>query len=140
MDGDARPAGSGYDIGADEWTGQGTRTPMPTTTTNPAVTSTATATPTRTVTPSPTPIAWRPGETFHAANRSLGGILRVVGDIAIWLVVVVVPVLVVPVVVIIVLVWLSGRRRARTQGAPSQGPAARASTEAGDPGASPPNR
>ena len=54
MDGDARPAGSGYDIGADEWTGQGTRTPTPTATTNPAVTSTATPTPTRTVTSSPT--------------------------------------------------------------------------------------
>jgi hypothetical protein len=66
MDGDARPFGPGYDIGADEWAGQGTRTPTPTATTHPAVTSTATATPTitpttgltstptRTVTPSPT--------------------------------------------------------------------------------------
>ena len=105
----------------------------------PTPTATPTVTLTPTVTPSPTPIAWRPGETFHAANRSLGGILRVLGDITIWRVVVVVPVLVAPVVVIIVLVWLSRRRRARTQGARSQAPASRASTEAGDPNVTPPN-
>ena len=86
MDGDARPFGPGYDIGADEWTGQGTRTPTPTAT-NPAVTGTATATPTMTpttgptatptgtVTPSPTATATRVGALTATAtpSRTPGG-------------------------------------------------------------------
>ena len=73
MDGDARPFGPGPDIGADEWTGQGTRTPTPTATTNPAVTSTATTTPTRTATSSPTATATRAGALTATPSRTPGG-------------------------------------------------------------------
>jgi len=45
MDGDARPFGAGYDLGANEYTGQATRTPTPTATSTQLV---GTVTPTAT--------------------------------------------------------------------------------------------
>lgn len=49
-------------------------------------TLTPTVTPTETPTPTTTPVAWRPLRTARAAGRTLGDILRVIGDIAIWVV------------------------------------------------------
>ena len=52
---------------------------------------TPTPTPTATPTPTPEPDVWRPDQTFRRASGVLGGILRVVGDVAIWVVVVLGP-------------------------------------------------
>ena len=47
--------------------------------------------PTPTPYPTPTPVAWQPGETLKDAGDTLGGVLRGLGDLAIWLGVVVLP-------------------------------------------------
>jgi hypothetical protein len=73
----------------------------------PTLTPTVTTTPTPTATP--TPIVWQPGETFTAATGTLGSILRGLGDLLIWLVVLGGPILVV--IAIVVAIWLRGRRR-----------------------------
>jgi len=54
IDGEARPFGAGYDLGADEYTDQGGPTPTPTTTATPTRTPTATVTLAPTSTPTPT--------------------------------------------------------------------------------------
>jgi hypothetical protein len=54
--------------------------------------------PTPTPTPAATPIAWMPEKTFDSAATALSGILRTIGDLAIWAGVVMVP-LAVPVVI-----------------------------------------
>ncbi len=83
MDGEARPFGSGYDIGADEFTGQGTRTPTPsatptgtptaTRTPTPSVTPTGTGTGTSTMTPSVTPTGTSNGHEHNDAERDPHG-------------------------------------------------------------------
>jgi hypothetical protein len=47
--------------------------------------------PTPTPTPEPTPIGWRPEQTLKEATNTLSDVLRNLGDLAIWLVVVVAP-------------------------------------------------
>ena len=59
--------------------------------------------PTPTPTPTATPTYWQPGETLSQAGDALGSLLRGLGDLLIWLVVVVAP-LVVPVVIVVLVV------------------------------------
>jgi hypothetical protein len=73
----------------------------------PTPTPTVTATPTPTTTP--TPVVWQPGETFTAATGTLGAVLRGLGDLLIWLVVLGGPVLVIA--AIVAAIWLRSRRR-----------------------------
>ena len=80
---------------------------------SPTPTATPTVTPTPTATPTLTPIYWRPGETFDAAARTLTGVTRTLGDVAIWLIVV--APLWLPVPAVIVLVWWLRRRRRGAQ-------------------------
>lgn len=76
----------------------------------PTLTPTVTTTPTPTATP--TPIVWQPGETFSAATGRLGSILRLLGDLLIWFIVLGGPIL--AIVAIVAAIWLRGRgRRAR---------------------------
>jgi hypothetical protein len=65
----------------------------------PTPTPTPTATPTATPTPTPTP-AWNPTHTARRAGHTLGAILRVLTEIAIWLVIVVVPLAAPPVLIV----------------------------------------
>jgi hypothetical protein len=62
----------------------------------PAPTPTPTPIPTPTPTPTPTP-PWSPTQTVEQAGRTLGSILRVLTEIAIWLTIVVAPLLAPPV-------------------------------------------
>jgi hypothetical protein len=77
---------------------------------------TATPSPTATVTPTPTPtatptlIAWRPGQTFKEASSTLLNILRVAGDLAIWLITLFGPfILLLAVVVLLIRRWRPAR-------------------------------
>jgi hypothetical protein len=67
--------------------------------------------PTPTPTPTPTLPAWQPVQTFNDAGGVLVQILRFLGDLVIWLAVVLLP-FVVPLVVVIWLIvrWIKGRR------------------------------
>jgi len=65
--------------------------------------------PTPTPTPTPTPAAWLPDKTVEAASGALGNILRALGDLVIWLVVVVGP-FAVPAAIVGVIV-VRGRRK-----------------------------
>ncbi|HKZ84577.1 MAG TPA: DUF4349 domain-containing protein [Anaerolineae bacterium] len=65
--------------------------------------------PTPTPTPTPTPVAWAPGKTVEAATSTLGSLLRTLGDMLIWLVVVVGP-FAVPAAIVGVIV-VRGRRK-----------------------------
>jgi len=65
--------------------------------------------PTPTPTPTPTPAAWVPGKTVAAATSTLGSLLRTLGDMLIWLVVVVGP-FAVPAAIVGVFV-VRGRRK-----------------------------
>lgn len=55
-----------------------------------------TPTPTPTVTPTPTPIAWNPGKTVDSAARTLTHIYQALIELAIWVVIVLVPLLAPP--------------------------------------------
>jgi hypothetical protein len=65
----------------------------------PTPTPTATSTPT----PTPTPVYWMPEKTLNEAGDTLGVVLRALGDLLIWLVVVVAP-LAVPVAIVALVV------------------------------------
>ena len=69
--------------------------------------------PTPTPTPTPVPDVWRPGTTFRDAAGVLGGMLRVVGDLAIWAAVVLGP-FAVPAGLVLWVVVRAGRRRQKT--------------------------
>ncbi|MBI5568213.1 MAG: DUF4349 domain-containing protein [Chloroflexi bacterium] len=66
--------------------------------------------PTPTPYPTPTPTYWQPGETLSDAGDALGDILRNLGDLAIWLVVVVAP-LAVPVVGVVLVARRARRKK-----------------------------
>jgi hypothetical protein len=72
---------------------------------------TPTPTPTETVTPTPTPVTWRPGETVKSATGVLGGAMRGLVELLIWLAVVVLPFLIVIGVVVWFVWWLIRRRK-----------------------------
>jgi Domain of unknown function (DUF4349) len=76
---------------------------------------TPTPTPTSTPTPTPTPVAWRPGETFQDASDVLTSILKGLGNLLIWVLVVLGPFLVPLLLIIWLIVWL---RRRKTRPAP----------------------
>ena len=78
----------------------------------PTPTLTPTVTPTPTATPTPTPNVWRPDRTFNAASDVLTGLVRVIGDIVIWLCVVVAP-FALPVIIIWTLWRRAQQRRAK---------------------------
>ena len=78
----------------------------------PTPTPTPTITPTPTATPTPTP--WRAGDTFQRAGRTLGRTSQTLAQIAIWLVVAVLP-WVALVAVVPVVVWLLVRRNRKTR-------------------------
>ncbi|HZY41961.1 MAG TPA: DUF4349 domain-containing protein [Anaerolineae bacterium] len=59
--------------------------------------------PTPTPYPTATPTSWQPGETLSQAGDALGDILRGLGDLLIWLVVVVAP-LAIPLVIVVLVV------------------------------------
>ena len=69
-----------------------------------------TPTPTATPTPTPTPEPWEAGKTFRAATSTLAELYQGIADLAIWLLVVVLPV-VAPFALIGWIVWLVMRRR-----------------------------
>jgi hypothetical protein len=73
---------------------------------------TPTPTPTATPTPTPTPAAWLPGKTVEQATDTLGGLLRGVVELLIWVGIVGVPCLL-PVIIVVVVVILIRRRRAK---------------------------
>lgn len=75
---------------------------------------TPTPAPTATPTPTPAPDVWRPDRTFRDAAGVLGGIMRVVGDVAIWMAVVLGPFAVPAAIVVWVLVRV-GKRQARRE-------------------------
>jgi hypothetical protein len=74
-------------------------------------TPTPTATPT--ATPTPTPVYWQPEKTLNAAADTLGEMLRTLGDLAIWLGVVILP-LAVPVLIIYFIIARARRKTTKS--------------------------
>jgi hypothetical protein len=79
---------------------------------------TPTPTPTATPTPTPTPVAWRPGETARDASNVLTSILKGLGNLTIWVVIVLGPFLIPVVLVIWLAFWWRRRRKRHLQPAP----------------------
>ncbi len=71
--------------------------------------------PTPTPTPTPTPVAWMPDKTLQAASGTLSDILRSIGDLVIWLGVVVAP-FAVPVAIVGVIVARGRRKSVKRDG------------------------
>ena len=67
--------------------------------------------PTPTPYPTATPTAWQPGETLSDAGDALGEILQGLGDLLIWLVVVVAP-LAIPLVMVVLVVRRLRKKKA----------------------------
>ncbi len=70
---------------------------------------TPTPTPTFTPTPTPTPIGWNPGATFEDAARVQTSLLRTLGDLLIWLIVVLLPYVLVFALIALGATWLIRR-------------------------------
>jgi uncharacterized coiled-coil protein SlyX len=87
-------------------------TPTPTFTPSPTPTATPTSTPTAT----PTLTSWKPGETFKSAAGTLSSVVtvlvRVVGNVVIYLMVVVLPIFS-PVLLVGALIWWLRRNKAK---------------------------
>jgi hypothetical protein len=79
----------------------------------PTPTFTPTITPTPTATPTATPIVWKPNETFGEASSILARILRGLGNLVIWLVVVLGPFLVPLLLIVWLAIWLRRKDKGR---------------------------
>ncbi len=71
-------------------------------------------TPTRTPVPTATPKPWNPGETFQSATKTLTNIYQVLIELAIWILVVIVPLLVPPALVLWGIFKLATRKKTQT--------------------------
>ncbi len=72
---------------------------------------TPTPTLTPTPTPTPTPVYWQPGKTVESAGNALSGLLQGLGDMLIWLGVVVVPFAIPLVIIVAVIVYFKRRKK-----------------------------
>lgn len=77
--------------------------------------------PTPTPTPTPTPQAWRPGQTFHSAFDTLTALVRGLGDVLIWVMVVFGPAILVAALVVGLILW-ARRRHRKPKAPPPAGP------------------
>jgi hypothetical protein len=73
-----------------------------------------------TSTPTPTPVYWQPGKTIAAAGNTLGNLLQNLGDVLIWLGIVVLPIMI-PVLALIAIVMYFNRRRKKPVARPISG-------------------
>ena len=78
---------------------------------------TPTPTLTPTPTPTPTPVYWQPGKTVEAAGNTLSGLLQGLGDMLIWLGIVVLP-FALPVAAVIAIAAYINRRKRKTAARP----------------------
>lgn len=78
---------------------------------------TPTPTSTPTPTPTPTPAYWQPDKTVKAAGDTLSGLLQALGDVLIWLGIVVVP-FAIPVAIVVALVAIFRRKNRKPSGPP----------------------
>lgn len=67
--------------------------------------------PTPTPTPTPTPAYWQPGKTVESAGNALGGLLQGLGDMLIWLGIVVLPFALPLVIIAAVIVYFNRRKK-----------------------------
>ncbi len=74
-----------------------------------------TPTPTPTLLPTPTPKSWNPGETFHEATGTVTNIYQGFVEIAIWLIIVVIPLLAPPALILWGLYKLVTRKGKKTE-------------------------
>jgi hypothetical protein len=81
------------------------------------LTPTPTASLTPTATPTATPLPWDPSKTFQSARGTLRTVYQALGELAIWLIVVVLPV-VGPLFLIGWAIWVVSRRRSRRPPSP----------------------
>ncbi len=77
----------------------------------PTPTHTPTITPTPTPTMTPTPVGWQPDQTFNDAITVQGSILRALGNLTIWFIVLLLPYLVVLGLLVYGLAWLARKAR-----------------------------
>ncbi len=75
--------------------------------------------PTPTATPSPTPEAWLPSQTFNDASGALGTLLKAIGNLAIWVVVLLGPFAAMIGVLAFIVVRLRARARQNRQAPPA---------------------